>query len=69
VPIERDGTGTPLDPVRFAADLAAAVNRLLAEPALARSMGAAGRVRAEGEFGWDRAAERVHEVYRELLGA
>jgi starch synthase len=71
VPIEqeRDGTGTPLDPARFAADLAAAVNRLLAEPALARSMGAAGRVRAEREFGWDRAAERVREVYRELLGA
>ncbi|MFI9153564.1 glycogen synthase [Streptomyces sp. NPDC053367] len=69
VPIEQeqDGTGTPLDEKRFASDFAAAVNRLLAEPALTRSMGAAGRLRAEREFGWDVAAERVHEVYRGVL--
>ncbi|MGC0330328.1 starch synthase [Streptomyces sp. SAI-170] len=69
VPIEQeqDGTGTPLDEKRFASDFAAAVNRLLAEPGTARSMGAAGRLRAEREFGWDVAAERVHEVYRSAL--
>ncbi|MFJ5261686.1 glycogen synthase [Streptomyces sp. NPDC088387] len=69
VPIEqeRDGTGTPLDEKRFAADLAAAVNRLLAEPESARAMGAAGRARAERRFGWDLAAKRVHEVYQEVL--
>ncbi|MET9734974.1 glycogen synthase [Streptomyces sp. NPDC006458] len=70
VPIEqeRDGTGTPLDPKRFAADFAAAVNRLLAEPGTARAMGAAGRLRAVKHFGWDLAAERVHAVYGRVLG-
>ncbi|MFJ5776449.1 glycogen synthase [Streptomyces sp. NPDC093094] len=71
VPIEQeqDGTGTPLDEKRFSSDFAAAVNRLLAEPALARSMGAAGRLRAERRFSWELAAERVDAVYRGLLGA
>jgi starch synthase len=69
VPIEQeqDGTGTPLDEKRFSSDFAAAVNRLLAEPGTARAMGAAGRLRAEREFGWDVAAERVHQVYRGVL--
>ncbi len=41
VPIEQasDGTGTPLDPDRFVADLAAALNTLLADPARARHDG------------------------------
>src|SRR5690242_17800963 len=70
VPIEqeRDGTGTPLDPERFAADLAAAVNRLLADPALAARLGDAGRVRAERHFGWERAARRTRAVYELALG-
>ncbi|MFJ6654778.1 glycogen synthase [Streptomyces sp. NPDC091377] len=69
VPVEQrdDGTGTPLAPERFAADLAAAINRLLAEPERARAMGAAGRARAEHSFGWDRAADAVHSIYREVL--
>ncbi|MFE9039489.1 glycogen synthase [Streptomyces sp. NPDC007818] len=71
VPVEQrsDGTGTPLDERRFAADLAAAVNRLLGDPALARELGAAGRLRAEREFGWDRAAERIAGVYGRVLGS
>ncbi|MFC8367323.1 glycogen synthase [Streptomyces sp. NPDC057238] len=70
VPVEQeqDGTGTPLDPKRFASDLAAAVNRLIADPDLASAMGVAGRIRAEKFFGWDRVAERVHTVYRHALG-
>ncbi|MFD5799590.1 glycogen synthase [Streptomyces diastatochromogenes] len=69
VPIEQeqDGTGTPLDEKRFASDFAAAVNRLLAEPALARTMGEAGRVRAREHFSWRAAAERVLDVYRRVL--
>ena len=41
VPIEQvaDGTGTPLDPDRFVADLAAAINELVADPARAAAMG------------------------------
>lgn len=71
VPIEQrqDGTGTPLDPQRFAADLASAVNRLLADAPLAEAMGAAGRVRAAEQFSWSQAAQRVHAVYRAALGS
>ena len=65
---EQDGSGTPLDPERFAADLAAAVNGLLRDPGLARAMGAAGRVRATEQFSWRRCAERTHGIYRSVLG-
>ncbi|MFE9251201.1 glycogen synthase [Streptomyces sp. NPDC007088] len=69
VPVEQeqDGSGTPLDPQRFAADLAAAVNRLLADPDHAARLGAAGLARARKEFGWDVAARRAHAVYRSVL--
>ncbi|WP_433688769.1 glycogen synthase [Micromonospora carbonacea] len=66
VPIEQaaDGSGTPLDPQRFVADLAAAVNRVLADPAKADELGRAGRVRAVEHFSWDAIAARTVEVYR-----
>ncbi|MFG1845129.1 glycogen synthase [Micromonospora carbonacea] len=66
VPIEQaaDGSGTPLDPQRFVADLAAAVNRVLADPAKAGELGRAGRVRAVEHFSWDAIAARTVEVYR-----
>ena len=70
VPIEQadDGTGTPLDPDRFVADLAAAVNTLVGDPARAAEMGRAGRRRAVGHFSWAAIAERTMEVYRSVLG-
>ncbi|MDI5943886.1 glycogen synthase, partial [Micromonospora sp. DH15] len=66
VPIEQaaDGSGTPLDPQRFVADLAAAINRVLADPAKAATLGRAGRVRAVEHFSWDAIAARTVEVYR-----
>ncbi|MFF8592779.1 glycogen synthase [Streptomyces sp. NPDC015220] len=69
VPVEQeqDGSGTPLDARRFASDLAAAVNRLLADPDHAARLGAAGLERARKEFGWDVAAQRAHAVYRSVL--
>ncbi|MDF0513198.1 glycogen synthase [Agromyces sp. H3Y2-19a] len=70
VPIEQadDGTGTPLDPDRFVADLAAALTRVVADPARAAEMGAAGRRRAETQFAWDAIAARTIEVYERVLG-
>ncbi|MDP9417123.1 MAG: glycogen synthase [Actinomycetota bacterium] len=70
VPIEQasDGTGTPLDPDRFVADLAAALNEVVADPERARAMGRAGRVRAVEQFSWGAIAERTVEVYRSVLG-
>jgi alpha-maltose-1-phosphate synthase len=66
VPIEQmdDGTGTPLDPDRFVADLAGTLTEVLADPARAREMGRAGRVRAEQHFSWEAIADRTLEVYR-----
>ena len=66
VPIEQvaDGTGTPLDQARFVADLAAAINELIADPAKAAAMGAAGRRRAVAHFSWTAIAEQTMDVYR-----
>lgn len=67
VPVEQSAAdGTPDDPARFAADIAERVNRLLADPALAASMGVAGRVRAVEHFSWPRIAERTMELYRSI---
>ena len=68
VPIEQasDGTGTPLDPARFEADLAAALTRVLADPDRAAAMGQAGRRRAVEAFSWSSIAKRTVELYRSL---
>jgi starch synthase len=69
VPIEQvnDGTGTPVDPDRFVADLAAAMTTLLTDPARAKEMGLAGRRRAVDKFSWSHIAEDTMAVYRSLL--
>jgi starch synthase len=69
VPIEQvaDGTGTPVDPERFVADLAAALTSLLEDPARAERMGLAGRRRAVDHFSWSRIAEDTLSVYRSVL--
>lgn len=71
VPIEQadDGTGTPIDPDRFVADLAAALTDVVSDPARARAMGAAGRRRAEAQFAWDAIARRTRDVYDRVLRA
>jgi starch synthase len=68
VPIEQadDGTGTPLDPDRFVADLAAALIAVISNPKAAKKMGTAGRARAEAMFSWDRIAERTRQIYASL---
>jgi starch synthase len=69
VPIEQhdDGTGTPLDPDRYVADLAEALTRVVSDPARAREMGAAGRVRAEQHFAWDAIATATQALYERVL--
>ena len=59
-----DGTGTPVDPAGLAADLAARVNELLADPVRADAMGKAGRARAVERFGWDVAAAETLAAVR-----
>ncbi|GAB3254091.1 glycogen synthase [Nocardioides dilutus] len=66
VPIDQasDGTGTPLDPDRYVADFAAALNQVVSDPDRAAAMGRAGRQRAIEAFSWAAIAERTLEVYR-----
>jgi len=69
VPIEQlqDGTGTPVDPERFISDLATTLTEVVSDPAAARLMGEAGRLRARAEFSWDTIAARTRAIYAELL--
>jgi starch synthase len=69
VPIEQvsDGTGTPIEPQRFEADIASRVNTLLGDPDLAKRMGEAGRERAVKSFSWAAIARETHDLYRSLV--
>lgn len=69
VPLEQveDGSGTPHDPDTFAADIARALNEVLADGERGRQMGQAGRERAREHFSWEAIAERTMEVYRGVL--
>lgn len=68
VPIEQaaDGTGTPLQPERFVADLARTLTEVVSDPAAAQRMGEAGRLRAERDFSWGSIAARTIEIYKSL---
>jgi starch synthase len=70
VPIEQatDGTGTPLDPERYVADLAAALVDAVSDPDRARERGLAGRRRAQESFSWPAIAEQTLSIYRSLTG-
>jgi starch synthase len=66
VHLELGPDGQPARPEAFVADLAAAVNALVADPATAERMGAMGRKRAVEEFSWPSIAARTVELYRSL---
>jgi glycogen synthase len=71
VPLEaRGGTDfEPRDPERFARDLAAAVNRLLDDPAARARMGRSARERVEQLFSWASIARRTLDFYEDLVRA
>ncbi|HSF98566.1 MAG TPA: glycogen synthase [Ornithinibacter sp.] len=70
VPIEQvqDGTGTPVDPDRFVADLAAAMTDAVSDAARADRMGLAGRRRAVESFSWGSIGEQTNQVYLDVMG-
>jgi starch synthase len=59
-------TGLLVEPARPDA-LAAALTRVLANPALGRAMGRAGRRRVEAHFSWSGVAERTEQVYADAV--
>jgi len=70
VPFDPDPVTTfPIDPARFAKDLAAPIAALLADSDLARQMGQAGRRRVEQKFAWEAIAAETIELYSTLLAA
>jgi alpha-maltose-1-phosphate synthase len=64
-----DAFGSPRDPAKFAADLAARINDLLLDRAQARRFGEAGRSRVLEHFSWTAISSRTVDLYQELLGA
>lgn len=69
VPLGRldDDTGAPKNPKVFIGELAATLNDVVSDLPRARTMGLAGLVRAEQNFGWDRIAQQTTEIYRSLV--
>ena len=55
----------PVDPEKFSKDLAASVNRLMADEDLRNSMAANGRKRAKEKFSWTAIAEQIVDLYKE----
>ncbi len=62
------GTFDPADPAAFSAGLAAAINEVGLDEGLRSRMGAAGRRRAEEQFGWAAIARQTLDLYGTLLG-
>ena len=71
VPIEQmqDGTGTPIDPEKYVADLAAVLTEVISDPDRAREYGQAGRQRATDDFSWQAIADTTEALYAEVSGS
>ncbi len=69
VPIDQlqDGTGTPVDPAAFVADLGAALADAVSDAARTARWGLASRQRVEDHFSWEAVADRTLDVYRAAL--
>ena len=69
VPVEQQNVAPfePLDPVKFAKDLANGVNKLIDDKALRESMAENGRKRVEEHFDWVAIAKQVENLYKSLI--
>ena len=69
VPIDQmeESPFEPRDPEKFARDLAARINQLIADPELCAKFGRAGRKRAEEKFSWAAIAAQTKALYEQLL--
>jgi glycosyltransferase involved in cell wall biosynthesis len=57
----------PLDPGRFSADLASAINRVLGDAELRARLISAGHARVEREFAWSAIARQTADLYAQLV--
>jgi alpha-maltose-1-phosphate synthase len=69
VPLEQEKTAPfeASDPDKFARDLAAGINRLMADEKLRKTMGANGRKRVEKQFDWKAIAKQTEALYKKIL--
>lgn len=69
VPLEQltDGTGTPLNPDKYVADLADALATVALSGEQASGMGRAGRARAAEHFSWGAIGDRTLDLYQSIL--
>jgi len=68
VPLEqmKESPFEPLNPEKFARDLAARINQLMADPTLREKFGKAARKRAQEKFSWSAIAQRTKALYDSL---
>ena len=68
VPVEqqKEAPFEPVNPDKFARDLANGINKVIADPALRKSMAKKGRKRVEEHFDWIAIAKQVEELYKSL---
>lgn len=69
VPLEqmKESPFEPVDPDRFARDLAGRINECMADPAMRERFGKAGRIRAAEKFSWSAIAQQTSDLYASLL--
>ncbi|WP_339886321.1 glycogen synthase [Polaribacter vadi] len=68
VPVDqqKEAPFEPIDPDKFARDLANGINKVITAPALRKSMAKKGRKRVEDHFDWIAIAKQVEELYKSL---
>ncbi|WP_075889266.1 glycogen synthase [Actinomyces provencensis] len=71
VPVEQkqDGTGTPIHPRQFEADMAERIMKVIDDPDGARRMGQLGLERARTDFSWETIGRQTVELYESLLSS
>jgi len=69
VPLEQQDTAPfePIDPDKFAKDLANGVNRIISDKELMKTMAKNGRRRVEETFDWEAIAKQVESLYKSLI--
>jgi len=69
VPVEQqtEAPFEPIDPDKFAKDLAEGVNKVINNKALKKTMAEKGRKRVEEHFDWVAIAKQVEELYKSLI--
>ncbi len=63
----KEGTFEPVDPAKFAHDLATAINQVALNADLRQKFGKNGRKRAEDYFSWTAIAQKTLDLYRSLV--